>query len=105
MTSRSPREAGRAGGAPARGGGGAPPEPAAAEPGAARAAAGPSAARVTKARRVRLGIRYPPYLPLLSFGQEGRARRLTRTATHAVQVLDATLCHGGGRTRTWGKSP
>src|SRR3954453_4351672 len=94
MTSRSPREAARSRGASASGGEGGAPEPVAAEPGAARATAGPSAARVTKARRGRLSIRYPPYLPLLSFGQEGRARRLSRTATHAVQVLDATLCHG-----------
>src|SRR4051794_10304507 len=85
MTSRSPRYAARSSRASASGGEGGGPEPVAAEPGAARAAAGPSAARVTKARRVRLGIRYPPYLPLLSFGQEGRARRLSRTPARADQ--------------------
>src|SRR3954453_6073879 len=83
MTSRSPREAARSRGASPSGGEGGAPEPVAAELGAARAAAGPSAARVTKARRVRLGIRYPPSLPLLSFGQEGRARKLSRTAARA----------------------
>src|SRR3954447_7112761 len=70
MTSRSRRWGARGSRAAVSGGGGGP-EPVAAEPGAARAAAGPSAARATKARRGRLGIRYPPSLPLLASGQEG----------------------------------
>src|SRR3954466_1443708 len=70
MTARAPRWGARGSRASVSGGGGGP-EPVAAEPGAARAAAGPSAARATKARRVKLGIRYPPYLPLLAFGREG----------------------------------